>query len=276
MAVLSHIFESIYAFFRLLRLGGHFLYGFILLFSNRVRWGKQWFYTERGAKLVQRWMWQGSRILGLNIQVNGSPCSQSAVLVSNHISWLDIVAIAASTPVTFVSKADLEHWPIVGALAKLTGTIFIKRGSLFAVHKTLHSLANVMALGRKAVFFPEGTTTTGENVNKFHTGLFESACASNTPVQPVAISYFRHGQPDRDIAPYVDDDHFMMHLWNLLRQKKIDLQLDFLDVLQPEKYTRHSLAQACQRRISEVIELSAMINADYPIDTQEVGAVLVI
>ena len=269
------IFTHAYALSRLLWLGLHFGYGFILLLVYRLRWGKQWFYSEQGAESIKSWMRQACRILGLKIQVSGLPCSKSAVLVANHISWLDIVAIAATTPVTFVSKTDLQRWPIVGTLAQSTGTVFIKRGSLLAVHKTLLSLSEVTGLGCKTVFFPEGTTTTGESVNKFHSGLFEVAYRAGCPVQPVAISYFRDGQPDREIAPYVDDDHFVKHLWSLLMQGSIDLQLDFLDELKTEDYSRQHLALVCKRRITEVIHTTAMINQDYPVEVQEAGYVLI-
>ena len=83
-------------------------------------------------------------------------------------------AIAAATPITFFSKLDLQHWPVVGVLAKFSGTVFIKRGSLFSMHETLTSLVDVLSLGRKTIFFPEGTTITGVAVKKFHSGLFET------------------------------------------------------------------------------------------------------
>ncbi len=274
MKSFTQAFSHITAFTRLVWLGFHFLHGFLIILVNRLRWGKEWFYSERGAKIVQRWMWRGSRVLGLNIQISGMPCSQSAVLVSNHISWLDIVAIAATTPVTFVSKADLQGWPIVGKLAEATGTIFIKRGSLFAVHKTLSHLRKIIEQGRKTVFFPEGTTTRGKSVNKFNSGLFESANSAMCPVQPVAISYFHEGKADREIAPYVDDDHFVAHLWNLFRVGNIQVQLDFLDEITANTHSRQGLALFCQNRITEMLETSVMINKDYPVEVYDVGYVV--
>jgi len=268
-------FNFINASFRLLWLGLHFILGLTLLYIYRLRWGKQWFYTDKGAQATQQWMRQGCRILGLKIQVNGQASSDSAILVANHISWLDIVAIAAATPVTFVSKLDLQSWPIVGVLAKYSGTVFIKRGSLFSMHETLSTLVDVLSLGRKTIFFPEGTTTTGVTVNKFHSGLFETAYTANCPVQPIAISYFRHGEADLDIAPYVDDDHFLVHLWRLLFQRKIHLQLDFLEEIQAKKHSRRELADACHVRISEVLATSAMIDEDYPIEVTDAGYVLI-
>ena len=275
MKVLMNLYCFLNAALRLFWLCLHFILGLTLLFVYRLRWGKQWFYTEKGAHATQQWMRQGCRILGLKIQTNGLPSSGAAILVANHISWLDIVAIAATTPVTFVSKLDLQSWPVVGVLAKFSGTVFIKRGSLFSMHETLSTLVDVLSLGRKTIFFPEGTTTTGITVNKFHSGLFETADNANCPVQPIAISYFREGKADRDIAPYVDDDHFLMHLWRLLFRGKLYLQLDFLDEIQANKFNRRELAQACHSRISEVLATSAMIDEDYPIEVTDAGYVLI-
>ncbi|MCW8901647.1 MAG: 1-acyl-sn-glycerol-3-phosphate acyltransferase [Gammaproteobacteria bacterium] len=269
MNKLSQLFNFLNASYRLLWLGLHFIYGLNLLLVYRFRWGKQWFYTQQGARSIQKWFRQGSRILGLKIQMSGAVNSGSTMLVSNHISWLDIVAIAASTPVTFVSKLDLKSWPMIGVLAKSSGTVFIKRGSLFSMHQTISNLIDVLNSGRKTIFFPEGTTTTGVGVKKFNSGLFETAHRVGTPVQPVAISYFRNGEPDRDVAPYVDDDHFMLHLWTLLYRGKLELELDFLDEILPEKHSRRELAHLCQSRISEVIETSAMIHTDYPLSVDE-------
>ena len=275
MKTLMNLYNFLNASLRLLWLSLHFILGLVLLFVYRIRWGKQWFYSEKGAQAAQQWMRQGCRILGLKIHINGQPSSAAAILVANHISWLDIVAIAAATPVTFVSKLDLQHWPVVGVLAKFSGTVFIKRGSLFSMHETLSTLVDVLNLGRKTIFFPEGTTTTGETVNKFHSGLFETAYTANCPVQPIAISYFRHGEVDREVAPYVDDDHFLMHLWRLLFRGHLFLQLDFLDEIQATKHSRRELAQACHTRISEVLETSAMIDRDYPIEVTDSGYVLI-
>ncbi len=275
MNILTQGFNYFTAVLRLVWLGLHFILGLSLLLIYRIRWGKQWFYTVQGAQATQRWMQQGCRILNLNIHVKGEVAADSTILVANHISWLDIVAIAAVTPVTFVSKLDLKHWPIVGVLAKFSGTVFIKRGSLFSMHETLNNLVNVLNLGRKTIFFPEGTTTTGVGVNKFHSGLFETAYTANCAVQPIAIRYFREGKADRDIAPYVDDDHFLMHLWRLLVERKISLQLDFLKEIPAKKHSRRELAQTCQQRISNVLTSSSILDEAYPIEVKESGYVLI-
>ena len=110
---------------------------------------------------------------------------------------------------------------------------------------------------------------------KFYSGLFETAFIANCPVQPIAISYFRNTEVDRDIAPYVDEDHFLMHLWHLLLRRQLYLQIDFLDEILPEKHHRRGLAQACHARISEVLETSAMIDIDYLVEVRDAGYVFI-
>ena len=268
------LFNTIKAFYRLIWLGLHFVYGLSLLLVYRNRWGKKWFYTQQGAKAVQKWFKQGSRILGLKIRLSGD-ASHQAVLVANHISWLDIVAIAASTPVTFVSKADLKSWPMIGKLAKSSGTVFIKRGSLFSLHHSMNQLVDILHAKQNVIFFPEGTTTRGESVKRFNSGLFETAYKSGSPVQPVAISYYRDNQADYTVAPYVDDDHFMVHLWNLLFHGKLHVQIDFLDEIEVSKFSRRITAELCQSRISEVLRISALINTDYPLESKDAAHLLI-
>jgi len=269
MKILFYVFDVLNAGLRLLWLVFHFIFGLSLLFVYHFRWGKQWFYTESGAQAIQKWMRQGCQILGLDIQVNGIVSSRAVMMVANHISWLDIVGLAASSPVTFVSKSDLKHWPIVGALAKFSGTVFIQRGSLFSMHDTLTNLVDILERGRKTIFFPEGTTTTGETVKKFHSGLFETAYIADCQVQPVAIRYYRGGKQDRVISPYVDDDHFLKHLWRLLLEGDVSLHIDFLDEIRAEKNDRREVARLCRSRISAFLGASSVLNKNYSVDVLE-------
>jgi len=263
MKILFYAFDVFAAVLRLLWLLFHFIFGISLLFIYRFRWGKQWFYTESGAHAIQKWMGQGCRVLGIDIQTRGEVSSGAVIMVANHISWLDIVGLAASSPVTFVSKSDLKRWPFVGVLAKFSGTVFIRRGSLFSMHDTLTSLVDILNLGRKTIFFPEGTTTRGETVKTFHSGLFETAKIAHCQVQPVAIRYCREGKQDRVISPYVDDDHFFMHLWRLLLKGNVSLHIDYLDEVRVENKHRREVADLCRDRISAFLEADSAVDSHY-------------
>lgn len=252
------------AFTRIIRLGIHFAHGLLLIGYQRLRRGRQWFLSKEGAATIRSWMHQASTILGMEIQITGTSASGAAVLVANHVSWLDIVALSASTSVTFVSKSELQRWPIISTLSKATGTVFIKRGSLQTMQQTLNQLTEVISQDHSTVFFPEGTTTVGVQVKKFHSGLFEVAHRTRCILQPVAISYFRCGEQDLEIAPYVDDDHFIKHLWRLVLNGGTLIQLDFLEEIKTDGKSRQQLAEMTNKRISEMLKTSIMIHQDYP------------
>jgi len=273
MKILFYAFDVLGAVLRLLWLLFHFIFGISLLFVYRFRWGKQWFYTESGAQAIQKWMRQGCRVLGVDIQTRGAISSGAVIMVANHISWLDIVGLAASSPVTFVSKSDLKSWPFVGVLAKFSGTVFIRRGSLFSMHDALTSLVEILDLGRKTIFFPEGTTTTGETIKTFHSGLFETAKVANCQVQPVAIRYYREGKQDRVISPYVDDDHFLVHLWRLLLKGDVSLHIDYLGEIQVENNHRREVAHLCRARISAFLEANNAADSPYSDEAVEAECV---
>ena len=128
-------------------------------------------------RLASLWMRGLIGLLPLRIHRHGMPSKETALLVSNHVSWLDIVAIGAQSPVHFLSKAEVRHWPVIGWLANAAGTQFIQRGQ--AGGQTLHAqLRDALQQGDSLVIFAEGTTTAGDRVRAFHGRLM--SCVANT------------------------------------------------------------------------------------------------
>lgn len=247
------MWRNFIAAIRLIRLLALFASGLLQLGLYRLWWGKHWYYGARGGRVIQRWMQRCCRILGLQIQVSGNVNPQPQLLVANHISWIDIVAISATTPVSFVSKTDLQGWPIVGTLASQSGTVFIQRGKASSLTHILQRLAQIINAGRSVVFFPEGTTTDGSSVGKFYSGLFQLAYQCGCPVQPLALRYQRGGQRD-DLAPYIDDDHFVTHLLAILAAPGTELYLEFLPLVHPEALSRQQMAQLCREQILQALQ----------------------
>ncbi|WP_150278499.1 lysophospholipid acyltransferase family protein [Halopseudomonas salina] len=199
------------------------------------------------------WMRGLIGILPLRIHRHGTPAKETALLVSNHVSWLDIVAIGAQSPVHFLSKAEVRHWPVVGWLASAAGTQFIQRGQ--AGGQTLHTqLRDALEQGESLVIFAEGTTTVGDRVRAFHGRLMSCAIESQTPLQPVAIAYRRDGQRDL-LAPFIDDDEFSRHLLRLLGSAPIDVELHFLPLVQCQTHNRNQLARAAQGAVVQALGL---------------------
>lgn len=114
---------------------------------------------------------------------------QGALLVSNHISWLDIMVINAVSPVRFVAKSEVKNWPIFGYLADKLGTLYIKRGYRIDTQRSVNDLANAIIDKQTICIFPEGTSTDGSKVLEFKSNLFESVVLSNAVCLPIALSY---------------------------------------------------------------------------------------
>jgi len=124
--------------------------------------------------------------------VNGTPPAGGPVLLAaNHISWLDIVVIHAARHCRFISKADIQHWPVVGTLATGAGTLYIERESRRDAMRVVHHMAERLSLGQVLAVFPEGTTGDGTHVLPFHANLLQAAIAVNAPIQPVALPVCR-------------------------------------------------------------------------------------
>ncbi len=134
-------------------------------------------------------------------------------MVSNHISWLDVVVLGAQAPVTFVAKSEVAGWPLLGFLARRSGTLFVARGSLRATAGLVQAVAGRLDLGEQVMVFPEGTTTLGETVLPFSSAVFQAVSGSGAPIQPVALRYLGEAAQQ---APFIGDDAFLPHLMRVL------------------------------------------------------------
>ena len=131
-------------------------------------------------------------IIGLRLRVTGRPMGASGALVANHVSWLDIFVLNALDRVYFVAKGEVARWPVIGVLARVTGTVFIRRDRREAARQKLLFEARLRA-GQRLLFFPEGTSTDGLRVLPFKStlfaALFEPGLRAGVHVQPVSLSY---------------------------------------------------------------------------------------
>ncbi len=153
-------------------------YGLTWPLRHRIGWPRfflQWF----------------GEALGLEVRVEGSPVGRDVLYVSNHISWLDILAMGGATHSQFVSKDDVIGWPLVGMLARIGGTIFIDRNSRRAAHGQVDQLGSALLRHVPITLFPEGTTGDGSILLPFRPALFASVAPPPAAivVQPVAIDY---------------------------------------------------------------------------------------
>jgi 1-acyl-sn-glycerol-3-phosphate acyltransferase len=109
------------------------------------------------------------------------------LLVANHVPWLDVYALAALWPARFVAKAETRAWPVAGTIARRFDTVFLRRGSVRDAGRVRRQVAAALARGESVVVFPEGTTTDGTRLGRFHAAMFQAAIDAGAVVQPVAL-----------------------------------------------------------------------------------------
>ena len=173
--------------------------------------------TQRQT-LVRTWSQRMLQHLGIGLQVRGQPPAGGPLLVvANHISWLDIVVMNAACPARFVSKSDVKHWPLLGALITGAGTLYIERESRRDAMRVVHHMAEALDAGDVVAVFPEGTTGDGRALLPFHANLLQAAIATHAPVQPVALAFVDAASGQRSDAPvYVGNTTLLASIWRTL------------------------------------------------------------
>ncbi len=167
----------------------------------------------RRMQLVGWWSARMLAVLGIRLQSEGSIGNRPVLLVANHISWLDILAINAVQPARFVSKSDVRRWPLLGWLVACGGTLFIERERKRDAMRVLHQVAEALRAGEIIAVFPEGTTSEGHGVLPFHANLLQAAIAAQVPVQTLALRYSDATQRVSQAAAYVGDTPLVASIW---------------------------------------------------------------
>ncbi|MDQ9171252.1 lysophospholipid acyltransferase family protein [Oxalobacteraceae bacterium R-40] len=201
--------------------------------------------TPGREREIQRWSKRLLGICGVKVTVEETQHADpngSVMVVSNHVSWLDIFVINSLYPCRFVAKSDIRDWPLIGWLCEKSGTIFIARGRQRDVRKIYESLVESLQQGERIAFFPEGTTAPQGKILPFHANLFEAAIEALAPVQPCAIRYVdKHGRLHR-AADFVDEMSFMESITMILKSRGMTAELAFLPQISTGGAHRRELA----------------------------------
>lgn len=188
--------------------------------------------------------------LGVGVEADLTHAVPGALVVANHISWIDIYVINAALPSAFVSKAEVRNWPVIGWLAARNDTIFLRRGSRGHARIVNQEIADLLDRGRHVALFPEGTTTDGRSLLHFHAALLQPALSAGHPVLPVAISYWEQdGQ--RSLAPRYDGDISLGQCTGaILRRKRLVARLVTTPVLGLDGEDRKQVAAQAREAIA--------------------------
>ena len=164
------------------------------------------------ARHAVRWLSRGVlRLLNIQVRAAGALPAGPALLVANHLSWIDIVAVLAHYDCTFVAKADVRAWPLVGPLGDALGVIWIDRTRKRDLIRAVALLSDALCGGDRVLLFPEGTTTTGREVLPFRSSLVEAAVRVGVPVVPIALS--THADNDQgETLCWVGNETLWAHL----------------------------------------------------------------
>jgi 1-acyl-sn-glycerol-3-phosphate acyltransferase len=202
---------------------------------------------------IQWWSLGLLRAMGLTVQVTGvAPRPGAALVVANHVSWLDIPAIHAAVPhARFVSKADVLAWPLLGWLIKGAGTLFIERERKRDALRVVHAMAAALTAGESVAVFPEGTTGPGPELLPFHANLLQAAVSTTTPVQPVVLRFFDSAQPYSEAAAYVGTTTLLQSLWRVARAQGMGVHVHVMPPMGTAHADRRALAEHLRQTMAE-------------------------
>jgi len=190
---------------------------------------------------IPRWFhWFGATFIGMKVNVIGTPSTNRATLiVSNHVSWTDIVAIGSKADVTFVAKSEIEHWFFVGFMASLTRTLFVDRKKRSDAKRVSEEMGKRMASGGAVLLFAEGQSDIGTHVLPFRSALIgavqhamEAAGAGEVMIQPLTIAYTRLqglpvGRTDRSFIAWIKSKSVKQNITEILTGGTREVTLAF-------------------------------------------------
>ena len=167
-------------------------------------------------------------ITGVRLEQEGEPLhNQVVMLVANHVSWIDIFIINAQRATSFVAKAEIRSWPVVGWLVHQVGTIFIVRGHRQAAVEINKKMAELFEQGVAVGLFPEGTTSEGFSLLPIKYGLLEGALRARVPIQPVCLIFKYKGERSGHVA-FVGEQTLVANIWILLSSRDVSVTVRFL------------------------------------------------
>jgi lyso-ornithine lipid O-acyltransferase len=192
--------------------------------------------------------------LGIRLNVTGTP-SARGLLVSNHLSYLEVLVFGAALPCYLVSKAEISRWPFFGTLARAGGTLFIDRASRASAIRVSEEIAERLKGTVPVLFFPEGTSTDGELL-RFRSRLFTPAVDAGVPVTAAAVRYIpEDGSPERELC-WSGDAAFLPHVWKVLGGPNFSAEIHFGE---PRIYTdRRTAADATRAEVQTMRDGNAV------------------
>ncbi|MDG4793764.1 lysophospholipid acyltransferase family protein [Micromonospora sp. WMMD1082] len=205
---------------------------------------------------LRGWARATARACGVRLEVRGRLPRRRALLVANHVSWWDILAVLAVAPARLVAKHEVGRWPLVGLLARAAGTVFVDRSRPRELPATVGRVAEALRAGRSVAVFPEGTTWCGAGAScrpptGFRPAMFQAAIDTGAPVVPLRIGYRCGVTGDTTTAPaFVGDETLLRSVRRMLAVPELTVSIDIAAPLHPGRSAdRRSLARVAESAV---------------------------
>lgn len=212
---------------RSVKLAAIFLYGALELILKHPTT------REQQAEWLHQLCSRALRQMNVTLRCDGA-FPERGVVISNHIGYLDIVAFAALHPCSFVAKAEMRRWPILGWMTTTVGTVYVDRGRGGSALRAATGMRAAAAAGVPVVFFPEGTTSNGACVLKFHSGLLMQSLEAQQPITAAFVRYRltqdnRPGITVENTVSYWDNTPLLVHIFRVLALRGIEIDVRIAD-----------------------------------------------
>jgi lyso-ornithine lipid O-acyltransferase len=217
-----------------------------------------WFYPAGARVFPHHYHRLLCRLFSIKLKIIGDlPPPGQCLVISNHVSWLDVVILSAVMPLSFVAKREVARWPFFGTLARLQRTVFVDRERRHTTAKVADSVAGRLAAGEAIVLFGEGTSHDGASVLPFKSSLFAAATAPHIAIVPVSLAYRSvWGLPmtrrERPAFAWYGDMNLISHLWNFMSEGPLDVTVVIHEALSVEAgLNRKTAAEVSEKAVRQ-------------------------
>ena len=202
------------------------------------------------------------RFLGVRTRYRGADLAAGALLLSNHISWTDILVFGARWPVVFLGNSEIARWPVLGWIIQRAGTLFIERGK--GAKQAIADISGALKGGRNVVLFPEGKTTDGRSILRFQPRLVQAALDAGAPVQPVAVRYLDATGARVVRHSFAGDATLLGSAWNTVSGPAIIAELTLFEPLEPHTHDhdRQALTGRAEQAVRNRVESDGYVTSN--------------
>jgi 1-acyl-sn-glycerol-3-phosphate acyltransferase len=212
--------------------------------------------TIQRHERIRWWSTKMLRLMGISMQVRGTLHDSRALLVANHVSWLDINVLHAVAPhARFVSKAAVKSWPLLSQLADAADTLYLTRERKRDAVRVVHLVAQALANGQTVAVFPEGTTAALHSMLPFHANLIQAAITTATPVQPIALRFADATGRVSVAVEFIGATTLVQSMWRVASAEGLVAHVTILPARASAQAERRELAAALHSDIAACLKI---------------------